>query len=515
MDFSFIDNRKKELKDLAKEDYEEIENLIEDFRNTISIEDKIKLTKISNKAFQIEKRYIPLIDENKKIAETYKCDTLIMTVGLQKEPVILSILCLKPHKKIFLLHTQNSLNVAQNIVDDPDIKDYINSKVNVICKEITETEATTNYKIIQEEILPYCEGNIIIDATAGRKIMVASLALLAFYFNIPLLYLHSIEIFGVTFPFSETLKHIENPFEYYGNIELKIVEEQFNSHFYKSAITTCDEILKKTKDLATYKKIELIKKLIEIYNDWDLFYHSSVPKKVPTLSERLEEIKNEFIKFGMKNYLPLNIDKNIEFLREIDSKWKDKLNIIDEYRIADIYVNALRRGTIKQGRYDDAIARLYRVLEMCSSYILLKHGIIDLATPNYSSLSEKINVNLDKIEEEFRKIKNRSLPQESLALDDQMTLLSIIGNLANLKDAEKVAGIYNSLKRSTPCSRSLMDKRNRSILAHGTDPLTEEDWINFRDKVKVIVQETIGKKLFSELCNPPNGKALHGRIKLS
>lgn len=498
-----IEERKETLKKIAKGEFKEILNILNDFEKAINNKDRNNMLKISKSAFNLEKKYIPQIPENQNLANKLKCDTLIMTIGFQKEPIILSILCLKP-KEIFLLHTEGSHRIAGEVRDDEDV-DKLNSDIH-FC-EITESNAVENYKIIQEKILTRAKGNIIVDPTAGRKIMVASLALSAFYFNLPMVYMHSVEVDGIVYPFTETLEYIQNPFEYFGDIELKIVEDQFNSHFYKSAMITCEEIIKKTRDPATAKKIELIKDLIKIYMEWDKFYHSEVPQKKPILSERLKNIKEEFERFNFEKLLPENIDNNIEFLEEIDKGYKRNLNIIDEYRIVDVYLGALRKGTMKQGYYDDAVARLYRVIEMCSSYILLKYGIKDLSQPDWNEFCQKINKDLNTLNNEFKNKTGKDLPNENLGLDVQMIILSLI----NDKNAQQIYRIYNAIKKEKSGERSLMEKRNRSILAHGTDPIQEEDWVKFREKVKVIIQNTIGYDKFDELLK----KGYHGKIKLS
>lgn len=488
-----LKERLKELKKLAGNEYQKIQEIIKEFEKA---KGKTALEKISKQAFPFEKKYIPELKENQQIVQSFKPDTLIMTVGHRKEPVILSILCLKP-KNLILLPSKQTREIADKVFNDKDIK-TLNLQTDIF--EIDEIDASKNYQIIKENVLPLTKGSILIDPTAGRKIMVSSLSLIAFYYKLPIVYLYTYEKNGFAFPFTETLKKIENPFEFFGDKGLEIIQDQFNSHFYEAAIITCKTTLETIRDPKTYKKIELIKELIEIYRDWDSFQHSAVPQKKPTLSERLEETKRKIKQLGFDTALPKNIDENIEFLKGLEARWKNKLNIIDEYRIVDLYVNALRRGSVKQAKYDDAIARLYRIIEMCASYKLLEYGIGDLSNPNYYELCK----NTQNLEQEFKKIKGQPLPKENLALENQMIILGIID-----KD-DKIHRIYESMKKSKSDYRCLMDKRNRSILAHGTDPLNEEDWVKFRDQTQTIIEFTIGREKFENLLK----KAFHGQIKL-
>ena len=71
-----------------------------------------------------------------------------------------------------------------------------------------------------------------------------------------------------------------------------------------------------------------------------------------------------------------------------------------------------------------------------------------------------------------------------------MVLLSLTDN--------QVAKIYFDLKKSTD-AESIMDKRNRSILAHGTNPITKKDYESMELKVRSMIIMTMGKEAFKRL----------------
>lgn len=89
----------------------------------------------------------------------------------------------------------------------------------------------------------------------------------------------------------------------------------------------------------------------------------------------------------------------------------------------------------------------------------------------------------------FRNKARYDIPQK-LGLDNQMVLLSIAGN--------KIANIYFDMKKSTD-TESTMDKRNRSILAHGTNPIIVTDYENMESKVRSMIVMTVGNKDFKKL----------------
>ncbi|MEM3473614.1 MAG: TIGR02710 family CRISPR-associated CARF protein [archaeon] len=495
-----INEIKKKLKSVAKD--KDVTLILENLQNFFealgpleekSIASPIELSKSKEKLFEYEKIYLPFFEENRDISEQLKPDNLIMTVGLQSEPLILSILCLKP-KKVFLLYSEESRKNAEEVSNDPDVK-KLNIKISFV--EITEYDATKNYAIMKEILDKLTKNSrTVIDPTGGRKIMISSLSLVAFYYRLPIVYMHGLDVKGKIIPFSEMLRRIENPFEYYGDIELQLVEELFNSHFYEAAVKMCGKLLKSTKDLATSKKIELVMELISIYRDWDAFLHSAVHKKPEvTLSERLEDAVKEFKRFRICTWLPEGFEKNIEFLKQIDKRWKNKYNIVDEFRLVDVYLSALRRGSEKQAKYDDAIARLYRCIEMSATFKLYSKGIKSTEYPDFESFVINLGFTKQELKDRFAKLQRRNLPDEKLGLDNQMSLLKI------MDENDRIVRIYESMK-------DLIKTRNRSILAHGTYSATEKDWINFRNKTKQILIELLGEKRFDELLN----MGWHGKI---
>lgn len=492
------------LKEILKEDdLKNVQEILNNFVQALEFNDIKSINLLKEQIFDLEKNYIPQIPENKTISEKLKSNVLISTVGFQPEPVILTILILKP-SIVYLLHSNDSLSFAEKIINDKDIKI---SNIEFKFKEIFEYNSVENYKIIKnilDEISK--DKKIAIDLTGGGKMMVSSISLAAFYFHLPMVYLQSMKIGGLVIPFSEKLKLIENPFDYFGDVDLKLVEEFFNSHFYDAAIKTCKNMENYIKDLATLKKIELLKELISVYREWDAFMHSkyceNFKREKPLLSERLKLIVNKFKKLNLVNCLPENIENNIIFLENLDKSFKNSLNIVDEYRIVDIYLCALRKGTEKQAKYDDGIARLYRCIEMCFTYKLKSLGLNDVSNPDYLELCKKLNINLNDLKNKFKEFSKKELiPGEPLALDNQVYLLK------SINQDDKMVKIYEDIKEE-------IKMRNRSILAHGTRPSTEEDWEKFKKKTIQIIKFTIGEKRFKELAGEKTGLGWHGKINL-
>ncbi len=67
-----------------------------------------------------------------------------------------------------------------------------------------------------------------------------------------------------------------------------------------------------------------------------------------------------------------------------------------------------------------------------------------------------------------------------------MTLLLIASS--------KIAVIYDGMNKQEKNKDSVMEKRNRSILAHGTNPITAEDYKILDSKTSSMILEVVGNK---------------------
>ncbi len=135
-------------------------------------------------------------------------------------------------------------------------------------------------------------------------------------------------------------------------------------------------------------------------------------------------------------------------------------------QVADLINNSLRRA--HQGRYDDAVARLYRSTELFGQITLRRDFNLNSSE---STLSDLSRINTD-VSNKYRRIvgDNEKL---LLGLDKTYTLLSDLGHV-----------IGNIYQQRRPMILNALSRRNHSILAHGTVPLDEND---FREVYKILV----------------------------
>jgi len=445
--------------------------------------DRGELNCISEDLFPYEKKYIKQYEK--------ECNILITTVGMREAPIIFSFLALRPKRGI-LLHTSQSEKTADKVINDHTIAS-LGIKFEKV--EIDEVDAAKNFQILKDQVLSRVRNisGVFVDPTGGRKVMGASAATFAFFYRIPMVYLHAEEKMSIPVPFSGIIREIANPYEYFGDIELSMLKRHFDRYDFDAAFELCGKLETTVSDPNLCLKLQKIAELIKIYRDWDAFLHSthfqgnhSKEEEARTrLADRLEDLyRNELKRFGYKLVKEKTLEDNIEFLKQLQENWVNKKNICDIYRLVDLYANASRRA--EQKKFDDATARLYRCLEMCSSIELQNYGMIDPNQPEYTTFAKHIDMDLATLSMSFKEVNKYELPDKP-GLRDQMALLSFTSS--------KIPVIYNKgINNQDKNKESVMDKRNRSILAHGTNPIVAEDYKILDSSTWSMILEVVGSK---------------------
>jgi len=137
-------------------------------------------------------------------------------------------------------------------------------------------------------------------------------------------------------------------------------------------------------------------------------------------------------------------------------------------RLADLLLNAQRCAA--RGRYDDAVARCYRLVEWTGQWRLkAKHGI-DTGAVDWERVSEA--------EAEAAEITNEKGKKTLSGLVQTLRLLAAKepGGVVDRFLSSPWQGAKDKRKRGLNRLRDMLELRNHSILAHGEAPLTLEHW---------------------------------------
>lgn len=156
------------------------------------------------------------------------------------------------------------------------------------------------------------------------------------------------------------------------SILLELVRDQLIKDFNSWQFGACRnnvEWVKSRMDLSLAPDVEALGTLADFYEAWDRFDHAradGLSKQVKE-AEKVWHLDTKYNRSVVHRLAEAKQKPTEELLRiPKDEQPSDQDAVL---LVADIYANALRR--LQEGRYDDAVARLYRVTELVAQIVLL------------------------------------------------------------------------------------------------------------------------------------------------
>lgn len=290
----------------------------------------------------------------------------------------------------------------------------------------------------------FTEHEIIVDFTSGTKPMSAGAAIAALECEVETLSFvsgkreHGVVVFG-----AEKVVSLR-PTGMQFNKRLRLFQHLFNARQFMASLELLDELEGITSEVEKVMLITKLQGLAEGFDAWDRFEHGSA----------LETLK------GVRDVPGIDLVPALLFLGK--RRDADRLARM-EYDMADLLVNARRRAS--QGRFDDAAARVYRLVEGIGQYLLEKcFGCESSQVP--SELVRK-KVGKKRWNEEWRAYFGDSESRE-VGLYKTFVLLCDLG----APDIAKFDEVKAMLKKS-------LHTRNLSKLAHGDRPVAKADYERF------------------------------------
>lgn len=327
-----------------------------------------------------------------------------------------------PAKTFFVVTKESSKTlqlILPKITSEYDVIE-INSPDSI---RMIYEELKSKFSEIQHQFNP-----VIVDFTSGTKATTGALAILSTIFEVDTLsYVSGKRKGGIVMRGTEEVQAVRPIFII---CEKRISEATkfFNECQYDRALSIIDSIKKMTADKSIIDSIITLRKAASAYSSWDKFNHHAAFKTLASLKE------TEF-------------DQNKRFLGKLLNA-----NEKEPYWIADLINNAKRRGNIEH-KFDDAVARLYRTVELIAQYRLRKEHKLESSNLSVESIPNDLREKWD-ISKTDGKIK--------IGLERDYELLAAKGDIIGKKFIEdKELG-------------GQLSKRNFSILAHGLEPLNKE-----------------------------------------
>ncbi|MEJ5260707.1 MAG: TIGR02710 family CRISPR-associated CARF protein [Anaerohalosphaeraceae bacterium] len=404
--------------------------------------------------------------------------TLVMTVGTGRtgrdiaEALVFSIKRHQPQKVILFCSPKTAdqtlpfIEEALNSIEVPFQPYTIGNEDNV---EFLYNE----YLKILRQIAP--EEEIAADFTSGTKAMSAALFAAAVTFGVK-------QVSYITGPRDQTGRVevstdvlVLHPAQIYARQNLQRAMLLFNHGEFEAAAHLAEEYTRKvdiSEDIQMLARDLVL--LAKAYGSWERFCWQSATSELRAAAKDSSELKKmldvEQIKLSAK------------FCESVhQNEWSSQ-------RLYDLFANAKRR--FKQGRYDDALSRLYRAFEYLLQFRLFTQYNVKTSSVTLEQL-EAMNIPEDFIKRlSFSSRRDKEKPSAKLGLYHALELL------CRLQDdwAHFLQPLYfkdgDFKKPQGPLAQSL-EKRNRSWLAHGTQPAKKEEVQELLKTLETLLMEHI------------------------
>ena len=373
---------------------------------------------------------------------------LFLSVGGSDNPLRSSLREVRPDHVVFVVSdgiggSISSRGQAESLYDTegcPEGRDFVN---------VPPDDPDVALARIEPKLTQWvAEGaDVVVDYTGGTKSMTSAMVLAATSLEGVRLQFMA----GVRPDLNQVEDGTEKPLEIpTGLIGLsqtfRTVHEFIGRRNYGAALSVLREAGTTFQDLGRRvprpwrRKVDRWQKWVEIFDEWDRFNHRTAWRKLQNclVSDQAHAtwFEGEGCEFHARLRDLADTDKSLSY----------------EF-LEDLWLNAQRRAAL--GLYDDAIARLYRLMEACvQTRLWIGHEMDTSAVP--------VNCLPECLQEKHRPKDGSANVQ--LPLMDSVRLLEIIDPSDQLPE---------TMKKTPPQWRSA---RNNSILAHGFRPLAQSDW---------------------------------------
>ncbi|RKX20455.1 MAG: TIGR02710 family CRISPR-associated protein [Candidatus Zixiibacteriota bacterium] len=391
--------------------------------------------------------------------------TLVINVGGSPEPVIESLNTHKPDVIYFIPSTE-----SQNKIDEIISRAYPDGFTAQRYKFVIDdhNNLVSCYKqcfnVFEDIKKAGISGkDIVIDLTGGTKQMSAALALAATEQGLKVSYVGGEERtkdgLGTVVSGTEKIYYSSHPFDILAKTEKERFCHYFNTYRFTPAIDVCNYVIDKSSQRMS-SIFKCLKKIAEGYRNWDLFKFENSLKSINSginCLNRLSELYQEDVS-RLNDFLkPIKENANqLEGVLNASPKERISMETVEE-----LVANALRRA--EEGKYDDAVARLYRALEMIAQSQFIK--IYNQSTSKFP---------YDKLCDELKERYSGKIEKENTV---DLGCYSAYKQLSIEDNKYGKLFMQNEIK-----IKSLLEQRNKSIMAHGITPLSKKKFENLYDE---------------------------------
>lgn len=395
---------------------------------------------------------------------------LICTVGGSPEPIVKALTHWRPIKVWFVPTAQTKRCIEHDSVDRTgktipsilgaaraaefpldagryDIHELSDGEDLALC--LTELQRLTGD--VERWVKRGEDFNVVVDFTGGTKCMSAAVSLQASRWPCVFSYVGGAQRtkdgVGVVEPGHERVVHHANPWDALGYRAVEDYVVLFDRHAFLAAANVAAATMRRVSRPDRKRELASLEQLAKALDAWDRFDHATSKNLLESVNKSANDLR-AVLGATRGDRVLAGAAQLVEHLGQLG-----EAPTPSRHHVLDLLANAKRRKN--EGRFDDAVARLYRALEAIAQVALKEaHGV---------ESTEKVP--LAQVPESLRTMwaARANDGVVTLGLQDDYALLAALGDPvgAKFQDAE-----LNGIK-------SPLVARNRSILAHGFERVSE------------------------------------------
>lgn len=232
----------------------------------------------------------------------------------------------------------------------------------------------------------------------------------------------------------------------------------FNKKLFSAALKLVEQGLAEVHLPEHRRDLEELKVLCFTYQAWDWFNHLQA-------AEHFRNVNREMIARWSEQ-----IAHNKGWVTQIASKLKPDVPIKERYLqelLIDLWLNAQRR--MEEGHWIDAVARLYRLVELIAQSRLARQHGLDTGALDTANLPRPLRSKYEGLRDERGR-----------------------GRLGLKQAYELLVELHDPLGRCyDEHLQGVLQKRNESIAGHGLHPVTEDDCRGLAERVRELLGKVI------------------------
>ncbi len=352
-------------------------------------------------------------------------------------------------QKVAFLVTSQSRRNARKVVEDEHIPEEKCVIVDVKDKDdINQVFESCCHAIEHLIDLGFESQNILLDFTTGTKVMSAALVLAGCRYGCgELIYISGKRENGVGVVITGTeSRKVAAPYAWLLTNEIEYSYHAIRSLHFEEAIRRLEHVDEKILRNEDRRFRNALLHIARAYKAWDDFDHTDFQREygaIDTMPSRAEEFELSKNNRKLVQEHIINAISNKKFTPEL---------------IADVVNNAVRRRL--DGRFDDAVARLYRATEMLAQYRLQTQFDIDTS-----------DVSLEKIGREdlhttLSHYRDPTTGKIKIGLHMSYSLLETLG--------DPLGKEFRTSNETMKTLKNMLARRNKSITAHGLKNMSRE-----------------------------------------